>query len=163
MWFLHRFFNKKWSRWQNLRSRRRDTRKTPKVSLGSAVRRELLGGYLTLTKTNNYLPLNTFWKFGSLRMHFLHSGAWMRLFKQNTDIINFGLFLFNGTQKHACNLFKSCELYLTSRARGNIQTHALCCFRTQNPRFREYARLLSNWAIHRRNWWPPRRNYWDFR
>ena len=33
---------------------------------------------------------------------------------------------------------------MTSRARGNIHTHALCCFRTQNPRFREYARLLSS-------------------
>ena len=86
-------------------------------------------------------------KFGSLRMHFPHSGTWIRLFEQNTDIIHFGLFLFNGTQKlqilfsscqslslllrlkhfkksslrflwrrHACNLFKSRELYVTSRA-----------------------------------------------
>ena len=65
-------------------------------------------------------------------------------------------------RRHACNLFKSRELYVTSRARGNIHTHALCCFRTQNPRFREYARLLSNWAIDRRNRWPPGQNYWDF-
>ena len=35
----------------------------------------------------------------SLRMHFPHSGARIRLFEQNTDIINFGLFLFNSTQK----------------------------------------------------------------
>jgi len=48
------------------------------------------------------------------------------------------------------------------RERVEIFTHALCCFRTQNPRFREYARPLSNWAIDRRNWWPPGWNYWDF-
>ena len=70
--------------------------------------------------------------------------------------------LFNGKQIHACNLLKSREPYMTSRARGNIHTHSLCCFRTQNPRFREYARLLSNWAIDRRNRWPPGRNYLDF-
>ena len=131
-----RVFNKKWSRWQNLRSRRRDTWKT------SAVRRELLGGPVACSP-------GTFWKFGSLRMHFPHSGAWIRLFKQNTDIINFGLFLFNGTQKHACNLFKSRELYVTSRARENIQTHALCCFRTQNPGCSATERSIEEIDGHR--------------
>ena len=36
-------------------------------------------------------------------MHFPHPGARIRLFEQNTDIINFGLFLFNGTQN--CKMF----------------------------------------------------------
>ena len=79
-----RVFNKKWSRWQNLRSRQRDIERRR--------RRKLLGG-------SGGMPPGKFWKFGSLRMHFPHSGAWIRLFEQNTDIINFGLFLFNGTQK----------------------------------------------------------------
>ena len=48
-----------------------------------------------------------FWKFGSLRMYFPHSGAWIRLFEQDTDIINFGLFLFNGTQNSASSNFQT--------------------------------------------------------
>ena len=160
-----RVFNKKWSRWQNLRSRREILKDAAGVfsehrkARASRVRGHappenfenlgLLecisrilgheGGYSNRTQTS--LILDSFYSMvhKNCKYFFLSSlSLLLRLkhFKKSSFC-----FLW---RRHACNLFKSRELYVTSRARGNNQTHALCSFRTQNPRFREYARLLSN-------------------
>ena len=63
-----RVFNRNLSRWQNCRSRWR---------MNYSHRRcEILGG-------PGVCSPGKFWKFGTLRMHFLHSGARIRVFEQN--------------------------------------------------------------------------------
>ena len=64
----NRFFNRNLSRWQNFRSRQRMNY--------SRQRREIVGGLGVCSPRK-------FWKFGPLRVHFLHSGARIRVFKQN--------------------------------------------------------------------------------
>ena len=73
---------KKLSRWQKLRSRQRSFRwkkLAPKMQLARAEGSSLQGSSEACPPENL--------KSGPLRMHFQHSGAKIRVFEQNTDII----------------------------------------------------------------------------